>query len=166
MSSAEFRTRDLGAGVTLFRRTQLVHHKIVEIFVHNFVCERGNDKYWTNTKENYIALELLCNSIMLLIVRKAQSIQCQAFYPVVRIGSPPPSHLQESVASPLLVPSGEAHSLAWEGVGGPNSDEGTDTSGTLGVLKSLYSKTLGLKINSDGRKKNLRQGQREEKRRA
>jgi hypothetical protein len=43
---------------------------------------------------------------------------CQAFYPVVRNGSPPPS--------PLMGPWGETHSLAGEGVKGPNSDDGTD----------------------------------------
>jgi hypothetical protein len=32
--------------------------------------------------------------------------ECQAFYPVVRIGSPPPPHTQESVALPLWVQGG------------------------------------------------------------
>jgi hypothetical protein len=40
--------------------------------------------------------------------------------------TPPPPHPQASV-SPPLVPGGGTHSLAGEGVGGPNSDEGTDT---------------------------------------
>ncbi len=49
--------------------------------------------------------------------------ECQAFCPVVPIGSPQP---QPSVAPPLGS-TGETHSLAKEGVVGPNSDEGTDT---------------------------------------
>jgi hypothetical protein len=39
---------------------------------------------------------------------------------------PPLSHPQASVAPPLT-PRGETHSLAGEGLGGPSSDEGTDT---------------------------------------
>jgi hypothetical protein len=37
------------------------------------------------------------------------------------------STLQASVAPPPLGPRGETHMLAWEVVGGPNYDEGTDT---------------------------------------
>jgi hypothetical protein len=46
--------------------------------------------------------------------------ECQAFFLVVHFGPPPP-HPQGSVAPPTLV------SLAGEGLGGPNSDEGIDT---------------------------------------
>jgi hypothetical protein len=62
--------------------------------------------------------------------------ECQALFPV-RIGSPTPSPARECCSSPLWVQGkGETHSLAGEGgdtlacgegVGGPNSDEGTDT---------------------------------------
>jgi hypothetical protein len=51
----------------------------------------------------------------------------QAFFPVVQIGSPPPPHPPGIVLFPPLDPRGETHSLAGEGVGEPNSDEGTDT---------------------------------------
>jgi hypothetical protein len=34
---------------------------------------------------------------------------------------------RKRVCPPPLVPRGETHSLAGEGLGGPNSDEGTDT---------------------------------------
>ncbi len=40
---------------------------------------------------------------------------------------PPPPQPQESVAPPPLGPRGETLSLAGEGVGGPNSDDGTAT---------------------------------------
>jgi hypothetical protein len=69
-------------------------------------------------------------------------IECQAFSPVVRIGSPRPSpaseccppplvprggaHLQASVAPSFGSKGGEAHLLAGEGAGGVNSDEGTE----------------------------------------
>jgi hypothetical protein len=50
--------------------------------------------------------------------------ECQAFYPVVRIGSAHPL-TRSRVRSPLVQGVG---SLAWgEGVGGLNSDEGTYT---------------------------------------
>jgi hypothetical protein len=41
------------------------------------------------------------------------------------LGTPTPSPPREC-ALPPLSPRGETHSLAGEGVGGPNSDEGTD----------------------------------------
>ncbi len=56
----------------------------------------------------------------MLPMTQSQSIQ------IVRLSfqsyelGPPPSHPEGSV-------EGETHSLAGEGVGGPNSDEGTDT---------------------------------------
>jgi len=46
---------------------------------------------------------------------------CQAFCPVVRIGSPSPS--QQASVAPPLDPRGEKNSLVREGVGGPISDE-------------------------------------------
>jgi hypothetical protein len=50
-----------------------------------------------------------------------------AFFPVVRIGSPKPlTHKGVLLLSPYG-PREETHSLAGEGVSGPNSDEGTDT---------------------------------------
>ncbi len=48
----------------------------------------------------------------------------------VRIGTPRSPLLTptcEGVTTPLWVPGERAHSLAGVGVGGPNSDEGTDT---------------------------------------
>jgi hypothetical protein len=51
--------------------------------------------------------------------------ECQAFSPVVRIGSPP-SLASERYPPPPLIPWGK-HSLGEEGLGGANSDEGTDT---------------------------------------
>ncbi len=53
-----------------------------------------------------------------LSLRPTEYTECQAFCPVVRIGSPTPSP-QVSVAAPPG-PGGE-------GLGGPNSYEGTDT---------------------------------------
>ncbi len=55
-----------------------------------------------------------------------QNTECQAFYLVVRIGSPTP-YPQERVAPPSLGPRWETHSFVGERVGGPNSDDGTDT---------------------------------------
>jgi hypothetical protein len=55
--------------------------------------------------------------------------ECQASFPVVRIGFPHPtqSPARECFSSPTLGPRGETHSLAGEGVGEPYSDEGADT---------------------------------------
>ncbi len=63
--------------------------------------------------------------------------ECQAFCLFAWIGPP---HPQASVApcSPLLGPRGETHSLAGEGVGGPNSNEGTDTPVLYVYYKLLY----------------------------
>ncbi len=47
------------------------------------------------------------------------------FSRVVGIGTPPPPHPEASVFSPPLVRGGGTHSLAGEGVGGPNSNERT-----------------------------------------
>jgi hypothetical protein len=52
--------------------------------------------------------------------------ECQAFFPVVRIGSPDPLTCKGVLLLPPLGPRGEKHSLAEEKVG-PNSDEGKDT---------------------------------------
>ncbi len=55
----------------------------------------------------------------------AQSRQiARLFSSILPIGTSPPLHQQASM--PPLGPWG-THSLAGEGVGGPNSDEGTDT---------------------------------------
>jgi hypothetical protein len=48
------------------------------------------------------------------------------FCPVVRIGSPHPL-TRKRVLLPPLDPRRETHLIAGEGVGEPNSDEGTDT---------------------------------------
>jgi hypothetical protein len=59
-----------------------------------------------------------------------EETECQAFSPVVRIGSSHPPQPQVSVASPrpLLVPRGEDTLACWRGgAGGANSDERTDT---------------------------------------
>jgi hypothetical protein len=53
-------------------------------------------------------------------------IQCQDFFPVVRVGSLHTLTRKEMLLLPLLGPMGETHSLAGEGWG-PNSDKGTDT---------------------------------------
>ncbi len=73
---------------------------------------------------------------------RPQSIQSamQAFFPVVRIGSPP--HPPGSVAPPLFGTKGETHSIAGEGVGAPNSDEGTDTPVLQVYYNSSTSKTF------------------------
>jgi hypothetical protein len=56
--------------------------------------------------------------------RPTEYTECQALYPVVRIGSSQSPHPQASVAPPP--PLGKTYLL--EGGGGtPNSDEGTDT---------------------------------------
>jgi hypothetical protein len=63
--------------------------------------------------------------------RVAQSRQsAKPFLQSLELGLPPP-HPQANV-SPHLVPGG-THSLAGEMVGGPNSDEGTDTCDPLGI---------------------------------
>jgi hypothetical protein len=48
---------------------------------------------------------------------------------------PPPATARECCSSPTLDPRGETHSVAGKGVGGTNSDEGTDTL----VLYVLYA---------------------------
>jgi hypothetical protein len=53
--------------------------------------------------------------------------ECQAFFLVVRIGSPTPLTRKEVLILPPLGPRRQTHSLAWECVLGPNADEGTDT---------------------------------------
>jgi hypothetical protein len=54
--------------------------------------------------------------------------ECQAFYTVVRIGSPTPSTARECCSTPPpLDPRGETHSLPDEGVRGTNSDDGAYT---------------------------------------
>ncbi len=68
---------------------------------------------------------------------QGRDTECQAFFPVVRIGSPP-RQPQGSVAPPPFGSEGETHSLAGKGVGGPKSDEGTH-SGTC-ILLSLYGR--------------------------
>jgi hypothetical protein len=52
--------------------------------------------------------------------------ECQAFSPVVRIGSPYPFSPQRGLPSPWFQ-GGGAHSLGGEGAGVADSDEGTDT---------------------------------------
>jgi hypothetical protein len=48
----------------------------------------------------------------------AKWLGCQAFFPLVRIGSPPPPHLQGIVAPPLPFGSKEGDTLACGGGGG------------------------------------------------
>ncbi len=48
--------------------------------------------------------------------------ECQALYPVVRIGSPTP-HLQESVAPPVWVQGRRHTNFRMRGGGGTNSDD-------------------------------------------
>ncbi len=62
-------------------------------------------------------------------VKGTEYTECQAFVhcPVVRIGSPHPSPVNECCLPPLG-PRGETHTLAGEGRGGgPNSDERMNT---------------------------------------
>jgi hypothetical protein len=47
--------------------------------------------------------------------------------PSSELGQPTPSPTRECCSPPPVEPRGETHSLAGEGVGGPNSDEGTAT---------------------------------------
>jgi hypothetical protein len=58
-------------------------------------------------------------------------MECKAFTPVVKIGTPPPPNLQASVLS--LVPGGGAHSLAGEGVGRSQFQREDIHCGTLGI---------------------------------
>ncbi len=61
------------------------------------------------------------------------------FSPVVPVGTPPPlPHSQASVSLPFSSGGGGGRSLAGDGLGGPNSDEGTDTV----VLKVYMYSTL------------------------
>ncbi len=46
---------------------------------------------------------------------------------------PIPSPAGDCVTTPFMVSGEGTHSLAGERLGGPNSDEGTDTYGTLGL---------------------------------
>jgi hypothetical protein len=57
---------------------------------------------------------------------------------------PPPPQPQASLVPPPLGPKGETHSLAGEGVGGPNSDERTDTlvRGTLCTYTILPQRSI------------------------
>ncbi len=56
---------------------------------------------------------------------------------------PHPPYPQGNVSLPPLGSKGGTHSLSWEGVGGPNSDEGTDT--LLLLAQKLYwTKIVGL----------------------
>jgi hypothetical protein len=67
----------------------------------------------------------MANTYIALLILCTEWTECYAFSVVVRIGTPPPPHTQASVAPSFG--SGGITRLAGEGVGGPNSDEGTDT---------------------------------------
>jgi hypothetical protein len=69
----------------------------------------------------------------------AENTECQAFFPIVRVGSPPPQP-QRSVAPPPFGSEGETHSLAGKGAGGPKSDEGTHSDSGTCILLSLYGR--------------------------
>ncbi len=72
--------------------------------------------------------------------------ECQAFSPVVRIGSPFP-HPQASVALHPFGSGGGTHSLTGEGAGGPNSKEG-QALWFSDIVYSLYAcNPLTAKIN-------------------
>jgi hypothetical protein len=60
------------------------------------------------------------------ILLSTEYTECQHFCPVIRIGPPTPSSASEC-CSPPLSPRGETHLLVGEGVGRPNSNEGSDT---------------------------------------
>jgi hypothetical protein len=62
-------------------------------------------------------------------------LECQTFSLVVRIGSDHPQMGKQMLPTPLLVLGGGGwDTLVGEGVGGANSDEGTDTLGTLVIV--------------------------------
>ncbi len=58
---------------------------------------------------------------------RVQYTECQALFQVVRIGSPRPLTRYAALLPHRLGPRGELQSLAREGVGVPNFDEGTDS---------------------------------------
>jgi hypothetical protein len=61
-------------------------------------------------------------------IQIADYTECRALFPIVQIRPPPhPLTLKGVLLLPPLGPRGETHSLAEEGVGELNSDEGTDT---------------------------------------
>jgi hypothetical protein len=76
--------------------------------------------------ENKALLSLLCRGIIVYLKYKS-------ICPIVRIGSPLPPRLQESLSPPLEPKEGEQHFLAGEGVGGPNADDRIES---LHCLKS------------------------------
>ncbi len=74
---------------------------------------------------------LFCTMFTLLharrcVILRPQNKKCQAFSPFVGIGSPRPLTQQRVLPPPFGFKLG-THSLAGEGAGGANSDEGTDT---------------------------------------
>ncbi len=73
------------------------------------------------------------------LVKSTEQTDCQAFSPVVRIGTPSPSHASECAPPPPLVQGG-AFACVRE-VGGPDSDEETATV-VLQVCMYLEVKTL------------------------
>ncbi len=69
-------------------------------------------------------------------IHSTEYTECQAFCPVVRIESPPPP--PQARMFPPLGTWGEPHSLAGYGVGGLNSEEGTDTLCILHMIPQRY----------------------------
>jgi hypothetical protein len=73
------------------------------------------------------------------------STECQAFYPVVRLGPPAPSPAREC-CSPSFGSKGSITRLLGREEGGPNSDDGTDTFGTLGILSIIPLRVMEYKF--------------------
>jgi hypothetical protein len=61
------------------------------------------------------------------MLKTAENTECQAFFPVVRIGPPTPSPPRESCHPPFVSKRGDTLACGEGGAGGPNYDEGTDT---------------------------------------
>jgi hypothetical protein len=84
----------------------------MKVYIQFYVLtSKGLIRFW-----NWIMIQNDCST---------EYTECQAFCPVVRMGSHPLT--RKLVLSPLWIDLRGKHSLAGEGVGGPNSDERTDT---------------------------------------
>ncbi len=90
------------------------------------MCKIWKEKYVRSSLIIFYRLVLLLAAVLDTVKEDTgpatEQTECQAISPVVRIAPP---HPQASVAPPPFG-SGVTHSLAGEGVGGPNSAEGPD----------------------------------------
>jgi hypothetical protein len=101
----------------------------------------------------YFSLRALCLKYPTK-ARTKEYTECQAFCPVIRIGSTPHPHPSEC-CSPSWVQGGNTLACGGGGEGGPNSDEGSDT----WVLYVSYNSSTAwtIKIDSGGLSKILSQ---------